>query len=411
MKKKKKIVEKFLIIKCFPLKKNSFEYYYAQRCDCSMSISKPSFFDFSKIFSGANSASMKKSCNTIQEKTQEIRNGTVENSHSTAKAIQTQQQHESLPTEVLLHIFSFLDGSTLTRASQTCRQWKAMVDNEEQLWRSLFIKEWPWLNLTLFQEKLWRIRYRDIAVAEQRRLAFEPYKYLISSISHRLHPSWEDISEDDFAWAFHQNGVYLRNGVIFVYINGYNQQIGHYRFVRLHDARKKFASMPAIFEEIGCRYNGTTCGFFNFEFESNKKFGEGDLEETDFISGCRYFLVQLMRAARGMIGRVDTGYVDRCVILKDFTMTHAFSKFGLTDGSSLLNRNPQSQYIKDILANANDLVKQVNNSSETYVVSTTHNPLRIESTLPEGSFDEIIVPIWVYNFDALMNKRLFNFTM
>lgn len=59
-----------------------------------------------------------------------------------------------------------------------------------------------------------------------------------------------------------------------------------------------------------------------------------------------------MQAARGMIGRVDTGYVDSCVGLKEFTMTHAFSKFGLTDGMSLLTKNSESQYIKDIIANA-----------------------------------------------------------
>lgn len=212
------------------------------------------------------------------KKTQETRTGIVENSQSTTNAIQTQQQHESLPNELLLHIFSFLDGSTLTRASQTCRQWKAIVYNEEQLWRSLFTKEWPWLNLSLFTEKLGRIHYRDTVIAEKRRLAFEPYKYLISSKRHGFQPS-DDISEDDFAWAFRQNGVYLRYGVIFVCINGYNQQIGKYRFMRLHDARKKFVSMPSLFEEIGCPYIGTTCAFFNFEFDSIEEFIEKYFEK------------------------------------------------------------------------------------------------------------------------------------
>lgn len=59
----------------------------------------------------------------------------------------------------------------------------------------------------------------------------------------------------------------------------------------------------------------------------------------------------------------------------------------------------------------NDLVKQVDKRSEAYVVSTTHNPLRIESTLPEGTLYQIRIRIWVYNFDVLTNRRLFNFTM
>ncbi|XP_062591290.1 F-box/WD repeat-containing protein 5-like [Saccostrea cucullata] len=68
---------------------------------------------------------------------------------------------QQLPDSVLLHIFSFLDGVTLTIASSACVQWNR-VASDEVLWRDLVtrvIKK----NAPLAQDKIsWRGEYKRL---------------------------------------------------------------------------------------------------------------------------------------------------------------------------------------------------------------------------------------------------------
>ncbi|XP_062607763.1 uncharacterized protein LOC134269576 [Saccostrea cucullata] len=68
---------------------------------------------------------------------------------------------QQLPDSVLLHIFSFLDGVTLTTASSACVQWNR-VASDEVLWRDLVtrvIKK----NAPLAQDKIsWRGEYKRL---------------------------------------------------------------------------------------------------------------------------------------------------------------------------------------------------------------------------------------------------------
>ncbi|XP_008314712.1 F-box only protein 48 isoform X2 [Cynoglossus semilaevis] len=42
---------------------------------------------------------------------------------------------ETLPTEMSVKIFGELDMPSLCQASQTCRQWRDIIEDSEQLWR------------------------------------------------------------------------------------------------------------------------------------------------------------------------------------------------------------------------------------------------------------------------------------
>jgi hypothetical protein len=54
-----------------------------------------------------------------------------------------------LSDEILLHLFSFLDFISICKASQVCKNWKRVGDDED-LWRYLYSKRW---------EAVWEIRY------------------------------------------------------------------------------------------------------------------------------------------------------------------------------------------------------------------------------------------------------------
>ncbi|XP_054881614.1 F-box only protein 48 isoform X2 [Poeciliopsis prolifica] len=42
---------------------------------------------------------------------------------------------ETLPTEMSVRIFRELDAESLCRASRTCKLWRSIIDDNEQLWR------------------------------------------------------------------------------------------------------------------------------------------------------------------------------------------------------------------------------------------------------------------------------------
>jgi len=68
-----------------------------------------------------------------------------------------------------------------------------------------------------------------------------------------------------------------------------------------------------------------------------------------------------------------------------------------------------SSYIQDLLKEANDFFQQVSPTSRAYVVGTTHNPLRMETTLTSDQLEGTTLRVWILNFSLLTNRRLWNF--
>ncbi|XP_027873627.1 F-box only protein 48 [Xiphophorus couchianus] len=51
------------------------------------------------------------------------------------EACGSQNFAETLPTEMSVRIFRELDAESLCRASRTCKLWRSIIDDSEQLWR------------------------------------------------------------------------------------------------------------------------------------------------------------------------------------------------------------------------------------------------------------------------------------
>lgn len=75
---------------------------------------------------------------------------------------------ESLPEEVLLAIFSFLDDIALWSASQVCERWRDILDRQlsEARWRKLTLKRWPLLAASLQSPpRSWRQLFSNLVLS------------------------------------------------------------------------------------------------------------------------------------------------------------------------------------------------------------------------------------------------------
>ena len=212
----------------------------------------------------------------------------------------------------------------LTRCTQVCKQWMNILDHEDSLWRQVFQERWPERNLPLALNKPIKLYFKETAIAEAQRIAFEPYKYLLSIMRTTVNSN-ESLWEHEFTKGVSDDRIVLNNGIIYID----SIVIGKYRFVRLSDGKRKFAPKPALLDEIGCPYIGKTVGYFNFEFN---KFNESTTNELWYEQSCAYVIRAIMYESKGLLGRTDTGYVDSAVSLVEYPMKEAFSKFGLEDG-------------------------------------------------------------------------------
>ncbi|OQR74206.1 hypothetical protein BIW11_01008 [Tropilaelaps mercedesae] len=75
---------------------------------------------------------------------------------------------ESLPEEVLLAIFSYLDDIALWSASQVCERWRDILERQlsEARWRKLTLKRWPLLASSLQgSPRSWRQLFSNLVVS------------------------------------------------------------------------------------------------------------------------------------------------------------------------------------------------------------------------------------------------------
>jgi len=61
---------------------------------------------------------------------------------------------DKVSNDTLLHIFGYLDGSTMGNAVQVCKPWKKLISDAEPLWKNLFDRRWKNEAIPFVMEKI-----------------------------------------------------------------------------------------------------------------------------------------------------------------------------------------------------------------------------------------------------------------
>jgi len=87
-----------------------------------------------------------------------------------------------LPKDLIQAIFEYLSLSEMAKAARTCKLWKEAVDNREDLWRILYLNNWPISprSSTSSEESnyIWKQLFKERYIMEEKLIKEEVWKLM-----------------------------------------------------------------------------------------------------------------------------------------------------------------------------------------------------------------------------------------